>query len=272
MKLIQWYPGHMTKARRMMEDNIKLVDLVVCVLDARAYRACFSVEELKNKPYLYVLNKTDMISAKDREDIIRTMRSENLPVVAADSKSGAVKGVVAEIRKLVADKIERSAQRGINKTVRAMVAGVPNSGKSTLVNALCGNRRATVGDKPGVTRGKQWISLGGNVELLDTPGVLTPSIKNQTFARHLAYVGSINDDILDIEELAHALIAELLELAPNCFFERYGVSGTAQEIFEAVGRKRGFLMLGGVLDSEKTARGIIDDFRKQRLGKICLEK
>ena len=155
-----------------------------------------------------------------------------------------------------------------------MIAGVPNSGKSTLINALAKGRRASVGDKAGITRGKQWVVISDNVELLDTPGVLTPKFSDQTLARHLAYIGSINDDILDVEELAYALITDLKELAPDCFTVRYGIDNdsTVEETFETIGRKRGYLLSGGVLDTEKTARGIIDDFRKQRLGKICLEK
>ena len=274
MKIIQWYPGHMTKARRMMEENIKLVDLVICVLDARAYKSCFSIEELKNKPYLYVLNKVDLIDDKDRDAILTKLKSIGINAIPTDSKGGAVKNVISAIKNIVADKINRNAQRGINKTVRAMIAGVPNSGKSTLINALAKGRRASVGDKAGITRGKQWVVISDNVELLDTPGVLTPKITDQTLARHLAYIGSINDDILDVEELAYALIEELKELAPDCFTIRYGIDKdcTAEEIFESIGRKRGYLLSGGLVDAEKTARGIIDDFRKQRLGKICLDK
>jgi len=264
----------MTKARRMMEENIKLVDLVICVLDARAYKACFSIEELRNKPYLYVLNKVDLIDDKDKNAILTELKSMGINAIPTDSKGGAVKSVISAIKNIVADKINRNAQRGINKTVRAMIAGVPNSGKSTLINALAKGRRASVGDKAGITRGKQWVVISDNVELLDTPGVLTPKITDQTLARHLAYIGSINDDILDVEELAYALIEELKCLAPDCFTLRYGIDkdSTADEIFESIGRKRGYLLSGGVIDTEKTARGILDDFRKQRLGKICLEK
>lgn len=273
---IQWYPGHMTKAVRMMEENEKLVDALIYVLDARAYRACFnpSFDKISKKPRLYVLNKVDTVEKSQVDRIISEMRSRGMLVVQSNSISGKFSNQVKEgLYSLLNGVIEKYKNKGVNKTVRAMVIGVPNSGKSTLINSLCAKKRAEAQNKPGVTRGKQWIRLTENVELLDTPGTLWPSFEDQDLARHLAYIGCIRDDILDVEELACELIKELKEKGLYDFAKELGADDTltSYELLGLYGKKRGFLVKGGEGDTEKAAKGVLDAFRKQKLGKICLE-
>ena len=273
---IQWYPGHMTKAVRMMEENEKLVDAIIYVLDARAYRACFnpSFDKISDKPRLYVLNKIDTIPQSAQDAIVDTLQKESKLVVRSNSLNGKFSQQVKDgLYKLLMDKILRYKNKGVNKTVRAMVIGVPNSGKSTLINSLCAKRRADAQNRPGVTRGKQWIRLTENVELLDTPGTLWPSFENQDLAKHLAYIGCIRDDILDVEELAMELIKELSQREDfdfNAVFKS-DRNTPPYEILESYGRSRGFLFRGGEVDCERSAKGVLDAFRKQKLGKICLE-
>lgn len=273
---IQWYPGHMTKAVRMMEENEKLVDAIIYVLDARAYKACFnpSFDKISDKPRLYVLNKIDTIPQSAQDTIVDTLTREGKLVVRSNSLTGKFSQQVKDgLYRLLADKIQRYKNKGVNKTVRAMVIGVPNSGKSTLINSLCAKRRADAQNRPGVTRGKQWIRLTENVELLDTPGTLWPSFEDQDLARHLAYIGCIRDDILDIEELALELIKELLSHPEVDFEGTFKVSRETPpyDILVAYGKSRGFLFRGGEVDTERAAKGVLDAFRKQKLGKICLE-
>ncbi len=266
----------MTKAVRMMEENEKLVDALIYVLDARAYRACFnpSFDKISQKPRLYVLNKVDTVEQRDVDRIMSEMKARGMLVVQSNSISGKFSQKVKEgLYSLLNGVIEKYKNKGINKTVRAMVIGVPNSGKSTLINSLCAKRRAEAQNKPGVTRGKQWIRLTDNVELLDTPGTLWPSFEDQDLARHLAYIGCIRDDILDVEELACELIKELTEKNLYDFRKEFGAdeNATPYEILELYGKKRGFLVRGGEADCERAAKGLLDGFRKQKFGKISLE-
>lgn len=274
MKTIQWFPGHMTKAMRMMEEHLSLVDGIVFVLDARCPAASFNAKLKKmanNKPVLYVMNKGDLADE----------RADNLMKIVTESGANAVKinavnagskrDITGAIEKLVAEKRARALEKGYNKVFRFMVAGVPNTGKSTLINLLAGSKRAETGDKAGVTRGKQWIRCGG-FELLDTPGTMPPAFENQYLATHLAYVGSVNDDILDMDDIALALLKELGEKYPKRLLERYGVEGgTPLDMLETVCEKRGFLLRGGEFDYERGERAVIDDFRKGKLGRITLD-
>lgn len=274
MKTIQWYPGHMTGAMRMMEQNLSLVDGVIFVLDARCPAASFNAKLkklLKSKPVLYVFNKSDL--ADERADILLSaVKSAGAVCVKANSvNTGARRSLTEAIKSLVAQKREAAAAKGYNRVFRFMVAGVPNTGKSTLINALAGSKRAETGDKAGVTRGKQWIKCDG-FELLDTPGTMPPAFENQYLARHLAYVGSINDDILEMDEIALALLEELAANYPKRLEERYSVKiGQPLEMLEWVCARRGFILRGGEYDYERGERAVIDDFRKGRLGRITLD-
>lgn len=274
MKTIQWFPGHMTAAMRMMEKHLSIVDGVVFVLDARCPAASFN-QRLKRlvgaKPVLYVLNKGDL--ADERADILlKKIRDKGAAAIKINAvNSGSRRDISGAIDKLVAEKRERAALKGQSKVFRFMIAGVPNTGKSTLINLLAGSRRAETGDKAGVTRGKQWIRCDG-FELLDTPGTMPPAFENQQLARRLAYVGSINDDILDLDDVALELLKELSEKYPSRLKERYDVSdGTPLEMLEGVCKKRGFLLRGGDYDYERGERAVIDDFRKGKLGRITLD-
>ena len=274
MKTIQWFPGHMTKAMRMMQENLSLVDGIIFVLDARCPAASFNPKLKKmanNKPVLYVLNKGDL--ADGRADallgIIRKQGAEAVKINAVNSNSR--REIAAAIEKLVAEKRAKALEKGYNRTFRFMVAGVPNTGKSTLINLLAGSRRAEVGDKAGVTRGKQWIRCE-SFELLDTPGTMPPAFENQYLAAHLAFVGSINDDILDMDDIALLLLEELSVKYPDRLKERYGIDGgTPVGMLDKVCEKRGFKLRGGDYDYERAIRAVIDDFRKAKLGRITLD-
>lgn len=275
---IQWYPGHMTKAIRMMEENIKLVDCLIYVLDARCVAASFnpSLNKLAgSKPILYVLNKADMVERADLNKWIDQLKAEQKMVIVTNSATGNTNKVIDGLRALNSELIARYQAKGANRSIRAMVVGIPNSGKSTLVNSLCGSKRTITGDRPGVTRGKQWVVLAKGIELLDTPGTLWPSFENQTHALHLAFVGSINEDILNLEDLAVELLATLKQIAPNSLMERYKLTELVEDnhdLLLTIGKKRGFLLKGGVIDTERLCHAIIDDFRKQKFGKLMLEK
>lgn len=274
MKTIQWFPGHMTKAMRMMEAHLSLVDGVVFVLDARCPAASFNAKLKKlanNKPVLYVFNKGDL--ADERADyLLKLIREKGVAAVKINAVNASSKrDITGSIEKLVAEKREKALERGQTKTFRFMVAGVPNTGKSTLINLLAGSKRAETGDKAGVTRGKQWIRCG-SFELLDTPGTMPPSFDNQSLAVRLAYVGSINDDILDMDDIALALLQELYEKYPQRLEERYGISGgTPLDMLEQVCKKRGFMLRGGEFDYERGERAVVDDLRKGKLGRVTLD-
>lgn len=264
----------MTAAMRMMEQNLKLVDGVVFVLDSRCPASSFNPKLKKlvgQKPVLYVLGKGDL--ADERSDILLSkIKEKGAAAVKVNAvNAGSRRNIAGAIENLVAEKRGRALERGQNKCFRFMVAGVPNTGKSTLINLLAGSKRAQTGDKAGVTRGKQWIGCGG-FELLDTPGTMPPAFENQTLARRLAYVGSINDDILDLDDIALALLEELFTKYPQRLLARYGVEGGSPlEMLESVCKKRGFLLRGGEYDYERGERALIDDFRKGKLGRITLD-
>lgn len=266
----------MTKALRMMEENLKLCDGVVYVLDARAPYACLNprLDALfKNKPVLFLLNKADTIAREDADYLRNAFLKEGkrvLTTVGTSQRDG--KAVYRAITDMLREKIEAKAARGINKTLRVMTCGIPNTGKSSVINSLAGKKQAATGDKAGVTKGKQWIKLEG-IELLDTPGTMPPSFENQTYARHLAYIGGINDDILDLESLCLDFIEEMSTLYPEALKEKYGVEkGKPLEVYEAICKKRGFLLRGGEFDYSRCAKAVFDDLRKQRIGLICFEK
>ena len=270
MKRIQWFPGHMTKAMRMMEKEISVADGVIYVLDARCPAASFNKKLLEisgSKPVLYILNKSDL--ADGRVDNLMKNIPNSIKVNASNANSR--KDIMGAINKLVAEKREKNLAKGYTKIFRFLVVGVPNTGKSTIINLLAGSKRTVTGNKAGVTRGKQWIRLDG-FELLDTPGTMPPSCENQALALHLAYVGSINDDILDLDDIALELLGELYAKYPARLEERYGIKGgTNLEMLEKVCERRGFVIRGGEYDFDRGIRAVIDDFRKGRLGAITLD-
>lgn len=274
---IQWFPGHMTKAMRKTEEDVKLCDGVIYVVDARAPFACINKKLMslfKGKPVVYCVNKCDLITPQDARKIGEEFKRQGVVYELIDglSKRDTEKLRLA-CESCMKEKLDRDKAKGIKRTLRFMVAGIPNTGKSTIINTISGSKRAETGDKAGVTRSNKWIRLG-NFDLLDTPGTMPPSFENQTYARHLAYIGAINDDILDMEGLALELIKDMKEIAPKAFMEKYKLETMDKEgldLFNDVCKKRGFLLRGGESDYTRCARAIIDDFRKQRIAKICLE-
>ena len=264
----------MAKAVRMMGENLKLCDAVVFVLDARAPAASYNPvlrEMVGGKPVLYLLNKADLADGKS-EALLAVMRGKgaNAVKIAANAPSSA-RILRSAMDALVKAKAERLKERGSAKPLRFLIAGIPNTGKSTVINLLSGGKKAQTGDKAGVTRAKQWVKCGG-FELLDTPGTMPPSCENQTLARRLAYLGCVNDDILEFDEIALALLEELWEKYPAALTERYGIAGDEPlEMLNKVCARRGFVLRGNDFDYERGERALIDDFRKGKLGKICLD-
>ncbi len=290
-KIIQWFPGHMKKAMRDMEEKRALCDGVICVLDARAPIATYNPklpEIFKGKPVLYVLNKSDLSDGKC-EKFVSLIEGQGKPCVAISAVNGSSRRALEKrLQILTKEKRERAESKGINRRFRYTVVGIPNTGKSTIVNLLGGAKRAKTGDIAGVTRDVRWIKCG-DFDLLDTPGTMPPSCETQYLARHLAYIGSLNDDILDIADVSLELLKELKANYPAALYERYGIEcGAAGEaeggvsdeeertreavaMLETACKRRGFILRGGEYDYERGARAVIDDFRKGRLGKICLE-
>ena len=269
MKTIQWFPGHMTKAMRDMEAKRDLCDGVICVLDARAPIATVNKNLKKifgEKPILYVSNKVD--------GFVKMFEAKGKYVVKCDSTNISTKRILLQkLNAITEEKRARAQAKGLNRTFRFMVAGIPNTGKSTIVNLLSGQKRAKTGDKAGVTRDVRWLKCGA-FDLLDTPGTMPPSFDNQYHARHLAYIGSINDDILDMDDVALELLGEIAERYPQCLTDRYGITDFSEKLgmYEAVCKRRGFIFRGGEFDYERGAKAIVDDFRKGRIGRICLEQ
>lgn len=277
MKHLQWFPGHMTAAMRMMEDNIKYVDGIMLILDARAPRASLNPKLDKlfaNKKILYVINKADLIEEKDAKRTVKEFQQEgkNAVYISAMNKR-AIDELYSKLFSMLKEKLDRNKEKGVFKPIRFMVAGIPNTGKSTIINALSGGKKAITGNKAGVTKGKQWIRLK-ELELLDTPGTMPPAFENQTLARHLAYVGSMNDANINFEDLTIELINELKEKYPELLKAKYGLDDlnvTNLEIYEKICSRRGFLLRGGEYDYTRCAQAVIDDFRKGRIGKIILD-
>lgn len=274
---IQWFPGHMTKAIRMMEENLRLVDALVYVIDSRAVYSSDNPlfdKLLKGKRVLYVFNKCDLVEERDLALWCERFREEGKTYVRSVGTSGDCSAIVAGLKRIAADKLSRFGERGANVAVRAMVVGVPNSGKSTVINAMCKRAGAVTGDRPGVTRGKQWMSIDG-VDLLDTPGTLWGKFEEESVALHLAYIGSIRDEVLDAGELAFSFLDEVRPAYGEELKARYALTEIPDDIlalFESIALSRGFKVKGGEPDYERTAKTVLDDFRKGRLGKIMLEK
>ena len=274
----QWYPGHMTKAKRMMQENIKLIDLVIELVDARVPLSSRNpdIDELgKGKARLILLNKADLAEDRWNNEWKAYFESKGYSCVKVNSKKGGgLKSIQAVIQEACKEKIERDRRKGIlNRPVRAMVVGIPNVGKSTFINSLAGKAAAKTGNKPGVTKGKQWIRLNKSVELLDTPGILWPKFEDQNVGVRLAFVGSIKDDILNMEELALMLIEFLKDRYSGLLEERYGITpeGTSVENLGEIARARGCLKKGDELDYTKASGILFDDFRSGKIGRVTLE-
>lgn len=274
----QWYPGHMTKAKRQMQEDMKLIDLVIELVDARIPLSSRNpdIDDLgKNKYRLILMNKSDLADKKQTEAWSSYFRSRGFFVVCLDARSkNGMKNVTDVIMEACKEKMERDRKRGIkNRPVRAMVVGIPNVGKSTFINSYAGKACAKTGNKPGVTKGKQWIRLNKNVELLDTPGILWPKFEDQMVGLRLALIGSIKDEILNTDELAMELIHILTDMYPGVLKERYGVDEEQKDtdILCEIAEKRNCLSKGNELDYSKAAALLIDEFRSGKLGKITLE-
>lgn len=274
----QWYPGHMMKAKRMMQENIKLIDLIIEVVDARIPMSSRNpeIDELgKNKSRIILLNKSDLSDKKQNKIWMEYFKEKGFYVLEINAKSGmGVKAVSSLVLEACREKIERDKKRGIiNRPIRAMVVGIPNVGKSTFINSFAGKACTKTGNKPGVTKGKQWIRLNKSLELLDTPGILWPKFEDQSVGMKLAFIGSINDEIIHFEELALELIDFLITYYPNVLKNRYEIleEGKAIEILEKIANVRRCYSKGEELDYLKTASLLFDDFRSGRLGCITLE-
>ncbi len=272
--LIQWFPGHMKKAVSMMEEEVKLVDGIIFVLDARAPFACLNKKlsgVFGNKPVLYLLNKSDLVEPSELKAVIKTFENEGKRVVSSigvNEKSS--KAIYDGIFQMLKPTLDKYKNKGIKRPLRVMVAGLPNTGKSTVINLLTGGKKARTGDKAGVTKDKQWVRVK-DLEFLDTPGTTSPSFENQNNACFLAFIGSINDDILDFQELSLGLIKYLnlkyngsLKTAYNIEIE----NKEPVEILEALGKKRGAIKKGGEIDYDRASKLLINDLRKGKLGKI----
>lgn len=274
----QWYPGHMTKAKRMMQENIKLIDLVIELVDARIPLSSRNpdIDELgKNKARLVLLNKADLAEDKWNDAWAEYFKKKGFSVVKVNSrKGGGIKSIQGVIREACAEKIERDRKRGIlNRPVRAMVVGIPNVGKSTFINALAGKACAKTGNKPGVTKGKQWIRLNKQVELLDTPGILWPKFEDQEVGLKLAFIGSIKDEVLQTEELAAELIHFLRTAYPEVLADKYDIEMDEDDyvVLNRIAKSRNCIVRGNELDTEKATLLLLDDFRNGKLGRLTLE-
>ena len=285
---INWYPGHMAKTKRQITEDLKLVDVVIELLDARIPKSSRNPDiqgMLKNKKKIMILNKSDLADEKETKKWIEYFKKKNILAIDVDSNQGkGIKQVSQAIEKIMEDELKIQNSKGrIRKTIRVMIVGIPNVGKSSFINRISKKTTMTVGNKPGVTRQKQWIRIGNQIELLDTPGVLWPKFESEEVGLNLAYTGSIKEEILEKTEIAYNLLKFLDENYSNDLYDKYKIS--EQEIDEIknnpqytlelmylIGKKRGALISGGNIDEEKVAKIILDDFKNGRIGKITLEK
>lgn len=278
---IQWYPGHMTKTKKIIIENLKIIDIVIELVDARAPLSSKNPDIdvfAPNKPKIILLNKADLADKNITRQWKDWYEDQGAHVVEVNSVSGAgVNKVIQVSRDIMKDKIEADRKRGrINRPIRAMIVGIPNVGKSTFINKLSGKSSAKTGDRPGVTKGKQWIKIRKGFELLDTPGILWPKFEDKNVALDLAFIGSIKDDILDIVTLSYKLIERLEIIESDALTNRYKIQiedkDTPDIIFDKIGRKRGFIIAGGEVDQLRTAQILLDEFRAGLLGKITIER
>lgn len=281
-EVIQWFPGHMAKTRRLISENLKEVDIIIEILDARIPYSSKNPEIAKiigDKPSLTILNKASLADKKITQKWIEYYKSNGKYAISVDCITGEGLSLISgAVKKILADKIERYENKGMNKKLRAMFVGIPNVGKSSLINKICGSKKAKVENRPGVTLNKQWIPTNIGFDLMDMPGVLWPKFEEKAVGENLAITGAIKDAILDTEYIAVVLCARLKALAPELFMARYKIKEdelnacqTNYEVFELVGRKRGFLISGGEINTERTAATLLEEFRSAKIGAISLE-
>lgn len=277
---IQWYPGHMTKTRRMMEESLKLVDGVCEILDARIPASSRNPdldEIVGGKPRLVVLNRIDQADPAMVRRWAAWFKSQGMAVLETDCKSRkGVGGFVPAIRAMLSEKLQRYQEKGqVGRPLKIMVAGIPNVGKSTFINQIAGRKSAKAENRPGVTRGKQWITVDQGLLLLDTPGILWPKFEDREVGMRLAYTGAVKDDIMDLETLSSGLLALLWRQYPEAVASRYKIEAEPDAqgyaLLEAVGRKRGFLISGGEVDTESAARMVLEEYRSGKLGRFTLD-
>ena len=276
---LQWYPGHMAKTRRLIEENLRYIDVVVEILDARipfSGRNPVFDDIIRAKPRLIVLNKADLADRSATDRWIEYYKTQSVGVIPISCATGMnINKIFSSAESIIKDKIEKDKARGLNRTLKLMMVGIPNVGKSSLINRLVGKASAKTGDRPGVTKGKQWIRIRGNVELLDTPGILPPKFEDQEVAKRLAYTGAIKDEIMNIELLSYSLCEYLRDYYPALLCARYKLDSVeglkGYEILEKITRKRGFIISGGELDTERAANMLFDELRGAVIGKITLE-
>ena len=279
MPAINWYPGHMAKTRRMLADNLKMIDVVVEVIDARAPLASRNPDFddlFVGKARVVLLNKSDLADGNSTKRWISFYNRRGIEAAGVSATGGSAKKIVtALIEKAAKPRVDAMKAKGVNKVVRCMIVGIPNVGKSTLINRMAGESRAEVGDRPGVTRGKQWVRISPYLELMDTPGMLWPKLEDQELAKHLAFLGSIKDEIMDSEELATDLLVLLQQMVTAPLTERFSklAAETPKEnLLDAVCRSRGFLLRGGELDTERASHVALDEFRAGKIARVTLEQ
>ena len=276
---IQWYPGHMTKTRRQMEADLKLVDAVCELVDARIPVSSRNpdIDSIcGNKPRMVILNRLDLADPDATARWVAYFKKKGITAVPTDCKSRkGISSFTPAVRQLLQEKIQRNAAKGMTKALRIMIVGIPNVGKSTLINQISGRKGAKAENRPGVTRGKQWVTVDKDLLLLDTPGILWPKFEDPNVGLMLAFTGAVKEDVIDIEELSRRLMNLLWQRYPDKVKERYGIDAQpdtpAWELLEAAGRKRGFLVSGGEVNTERMAKVLLDEFRSGKLGRFTLE-
>jgi len=282
MQTIQWFPGHMTKTKRQIQSSLKLVDAVAEIIDARipvSSRNPDLAKLVQNKPRVILLNKCDMANQTATKMWIDYFKKQNLVAIPVDCKSGrGLDKFALAVNTVMSHKIARLKEKGmVNPTIRIMIVGIPNVGKSSFINKMVKKNRAKVEDRPGVTRGNQWYTIAKNLEMLDTPGVLWPKFDDKTVGEHLAFTGAVKDQILDIELLAVRLLDFIKELKPADFITRFKLENEdienidSYELLKMIGKKRGMLVSGGEIDTERAAIMLLDEFRSAKLGRITVE-
>ncbi len=275
---INWFPGHMKKNLDTMKENIKKIDVVLYVLDARAPFSCLNpkIDEIvEHRTILYVINKIDLIEKSDADKIVSCFKKQNKNVIALQATASSNRNILlSKLKELVSEKYENRKSKGIEPVFKVMVIGTPNTGKSTIINTLYGQKKAITGDRAGVTKANQWVKISDNFVLLDTPGTLWPKLENEKIATNLAFIGSIKTEVIDQEELGYELAKYLIDNHKNKLSARYGISNYEQEyivIYDEILKKMGCLIRGGEVDYNRGATKILDDFRSGRIGKICLD-